>query len=97
MDVIHGYETTFPIPLGLAASWDMNLVQQSARVAAREAASDGINWTFSPMVDISREPRWGRVSEGSGEDPYLGSEISKIWYMDIRERPGQRYQYISLC
>ncbi len=77
MDVIHGYETTFPIPLGLAASWDMNLIQQSARVAAREAAADGINWTFSPMVDISREPRWGRVSEGSGEDPYLGSEISK--------------------
>ncbi|MBV8328251.1 beta-glucosidase BglX [Chryseobacterium sp.] len=77
MDVIHGYETTFPIPLGLASSWDMNLVQQSAKVAAREAASDGINWTFSPMVDISREPRWGRVSEGSGEDPYLGSEISK--------------------
>ncbi|WP_213279917.1 beta-glucosidase BglX [Chryseobacterium indologenes] len=77
MDVIHGYETTFPIPLGLAASWDMNLIQQSAKVAAREAASDGINWTFSPMVDISREPRWGRVSEGSGEDPYLGSEISK--------------------
>ncbi len=77
MDVIHGYETTFPIPLGLASSWDMNLVQQSARVAAREAAADGINWTFSPMVDISREPRWGRVSEGSGEDPYLGSEIAK--------------------
>ncbi|WP_326984158.1 beta-glucosidase BglX [Chryseobacterium sp. MYb264] len=77
MDVIHGYETTFPIPLGLASSWDMNLVQQSAKVAAREAAADGINWTFSPMVDISREPRWGRVSEGSGEDPYLGSEISK--------------------
>lgn len=77
MDVIHGYETTFPIPLGLASSWDMNLVQQSARVAAKEASSDGINWTFSPMVDISREPRWGRVSEGSGEDPYLGSEIAK--------------------
>ncbi|MBL7878864.1 MAG: beta-glucosidase BglX [Chryseobacterium gambrini] len=77
MDVIHGYETTFPIPLGLAASWDMNLVQQSARIAAKEAASDGINWTFSPMVDISREPRWGRVSEGSGEDPYLGSEVAK--------------------
>lgn len=77
MDVIHGYETTFPIPLGLAASWDMNLVQQSARVAAKEASSDGINWTFSPMVDISREPRWGRVSEGSGEDPYLGSEVAK--------------------
>ncbi|UOU97117.1 beta-glucosidase BglX [Chryseobacterium daecheongense] len=77
MDVIHGYETTFPIPLGLAASWDMNLVQQSARVTAKEASSDGINWTFSPMVDISREPRWGRVSEGSGEDPYLGSEVAK--------------------
>ncbi|KUJ55727.1 beta-glucosidase BglX [Chryseobacterium aquaticum] len=77
MDVIHGYETTFPIPLGLAASWDMNLIQQSARVAAKEASADGINWTFSPMVDISREPRWGRVSEGSGEDPYLGSEIAK--------------------
>ncbi|WP_332028279.1 glycoside hydrolase family 3 N-terminal domain-containing protein, partial [Kaistella sp.] len=67
MDVIHGYETNFPIPLGLAASWDMNLIQQSARVAAREASSDGISWTFSPMTDISREPRWGRISEGSGE------------------------------
>ena len=77
MDVIHGYETTFPIPLGLAASFDMDLVQQSAQVAAREATAGGINWTFSPMVDISREPRWGRVSEGSGEDPYLGSEIAK--------------------
>ena len=77
MDVIHGYESTFPIPLGLAATWDMNLIQQSARIAANEASSDGINWTFSPMVDISREPRWGRVSEGSGEDPYLGSEIAK--------------------
>lgn len=77
MDVIHGYETTFPIPLGLAASWDMNLIQQSAQVAAAESASDGISWTFSPMTDISREPRWGRISEGSGEDPYLGSEIAK--------------------
>lgn len=77
MDVIHGYETTFPIPLGLAASWDMDLIQQTARVAANEASSDGISWTFSPMTDISREPRWGRISEGSGEDPYLGSEIAK--------------------
>lgn len=77
MDVIHGYETNFPIPLGLAASWDMDLIQKSAQVAAREAASDGISWTFSPMTDISREPRWGRISEGSGEDPYLGSEIAK--------------------
>lgn len=77
MDVIHGYETNFPIPLGLASSWDMDLIQQSAQIAAREASSDGISWTFSPMTDISREPRWGRVSEGSGEDPYLGSEIAK--------------------
>lgn len=77
MDVIHGYETTFPIPLGLASSFDMDLVQQSAQIAARESASDGISWTFSPMVDVSREPRWGRVSEGSGEDPYLGSQVAK--------------------
>ena len=77
MDVIHGYETNFPIPLGLASSFDTNLVQQSARIAANEASADGINWTFSPMVDISRDPRWGRVAEGGGEDPYLGSEMAK--------------------
>ncbi|WDF48261.1 beta-glucosidase BglX [Chryseobacterium sp. KACC 21268] len=77
MDVIHGYETTFPIPLGIASSWDMDLIQRSAQIAAQESTADGINWTFSPMVDVSRDPRWGRVSEGSGEDPYLGSEIAK--------------------
>jgi len=77
MDVIHGYESIFPIPLGLSCSWDMKLIERSARIAAREASADGINWTFSPMVDISRDPRWGRVSEGSGEDPYLGSQIAK--------------------
>ncbi|MGZ0015971.1 beta-glucosidase BglX [Yeosuana sp. AK3] len=77
MDVIHGYETTFPIPLGLSCSWDMELIKSTARMAAQEATADGINWTFSPMVDISRDPRWGRVSEGSGEDPFLGSEIAK--------------------
>lgn len=77
MDVIHGYESTFPIPLGLASSWDMDLIEKSARVAAQEATADGINWTFSPMVDISRDPRWGRISEGSGEDPYLGSRIAR--------------------
>ncbi|WP_010520001.1 beta-glucosidase BglX [Croceivirga radicis] len=76
MDVIHGYQSTFPIPLGLAASWDMDLIQQTARVAAQEASADGINWTFSPMVDISRDPRWGRISEGSGEDPFLGGKIA---------------------
>ena len=77
MDVIHGYETTFPIPLGLSCTWDIQLIEQSARIAAREASADGINWTFSPMVDISRDPRWGRVSEGSGEDPYLGGRIAQ--------------------
>lgn len=77
MDVIHGYETTFPIPLGLSCTWNMKSVEQSARIAAVEASADGISWTFSPMVDVSRDPRWGRVSEGNGEDPYLGSEIAK--------------------
>ncbi len=77
MDVIHGYETTFPIPLGLSSSWDMAMIEKTARMAATEATADGINWTFSPMVDISRDPRWGRVAEGGGEDPFLGSAISK--------------------
>lgn len=75
MDVIHGYRTVFPIPLGLASSWDLNLIEKSASVAASEATADGISWTFSPMVDICRDPRWGRVAETSGEDPYLGSLI----------------------
>jgi beta-glucosidase len=77
MDVIHGYESVFPIPLGLSCSWDMKLIEKTARVAAQEASADGINWTFSPMVDLSRDARWGRISEGSGEDTYLGSEIAK--------------------
>ena len=77
MDVIHGYETIFPIPLGLSCSWDMAAVEQSARIAAEEASSDGICWTFSPMVDVSRDARWGRVSEGSGEDTYLGCRIAE--------------------
>ncbi len=77
MDVIHGYETVFPIPLGMSCTWDMALVERSAQIAASEASADGINWTFSPMVDISRDPRWGRVSEGNGEDAYLGSQIAR--------------------
>lgn len=77
MDVIHGYESVFPIPLGLSCSWDMKLIEQSARIAAQEASAEGINWTFSPMVDLARDPRWGRVAEGSGEDPYLGSMIAQ--------------------
>lgn len=77
MDVIHGYETVFPIPLALSCSWDMADIGESARIAAREASADGICWTFSPMVDICRDPRWGRIAEGGGEDPYLGSQIAR--------------------
>jgi beta-glucosidase len=76
LDVIHGYKTTFPIPLAEAASWDLAAIELSARVAAREASASGIHWTFAPMVDISRDPRWGRVMEGAGEDTYLGSKIA---------------------
>ncbi len=76
-DVIHGYKTTFPLPLALSCSWDMELIERTAQVAAKESTADGIFWNFSPMVDISRDPRWGRISEGNGEDPYLGSQIAK--------------------
>lgn len=76
LDVIHGHRTIFPIPLGLSCSWDMPLIEQGARIAATEAAADGLNWVYSPMVDIARDPRWGRIAEGSGEDTYLGSKIA---------------------
>ncbi|HRS24903.1 MAG TPA: glycoside hydrolase family 3 N-terminal domain-containing protein, partial [Paludibacteraceae bacterium] len=75
-DVIHGHKTIFPISLGESASWDLQAIEKSARIAATEAAASGLNWTFAPMVDISVEPRWGRVSEGAGEDPFLGSQIA---------------------
>jgi beta-glucosidase len=77
LDVIHGHRTVFPIPLGISATWDMGLVEQSARIAAKEATAEGLNWVFSPMVDIARDPRWGRISEGSGEDPWYGSQVAK--------------------
>ena len=77
MDVVHGHETVFPVPLALSTSWNMNLIERSARIAATEAAATGINWVFSPMVDICRDARWGRIVEGGGEDPYLGGEIAK--------------------
>ena len=76
LDVIHGYKTISPIPLAESASWNLDLIKKSATMAAKEAASAGINWTFAPMVDISRDARWGRVMEGAGEDPYLGSKIA---------------------
>ena len=86
MDVIHGYETVFPIPLALAASWDMEAIERSARVAARECSADGICWTFSPMVDVAVDQRWGRVAEGSGEDPFLGSRVAEAM---VRGYQGQ--------
>jgi beta-glucosidase len=97
MDVIHGYETTFPIPLGLSCTWDMNLIERSARIAAQEASADGINWTFSPMVDVSRDPRWGRVSEGSGEDPYLGSQIAKAMVNGYQQNDLSKNNSIMAC
>ena len=77
MDVIHGHRTTFPIPLAEAASWDLEAIELSARIAAREASAEGLHWTFAPMVDIARDPRWGRIAEGAGEDVYLGSQIAR--------------------
>jgi beta-glucosidase len=81
LDVIHGYRTEFPIPLGLAASWDPDLVQRAARVAAREASASGIRWMFSPMIDIARDARWGRMAEGLGEDPYLVSAMARAYVL----------------
>ncbi|HTR30024.1 MAG TPA: beta-glucosidase BglX [Puia sp.] len=88
-DIIHGYRTTFPIPLGEAASWDLAAIQQSARIAATESAAAGVHWTFAPMVDIARDPRWGRVMEGAGEDPWLGSQIARARVMGFQgKHPG---------
>jgi beta-glucosidase len=76
-DVIHGHRTILPIPLGLAATWDLPAIERGAHLAGQEAAADGLNWVYSPMVDITRDPRWGRVAEGAGEDPYLGAQIAR--------------------
>ena len=79
MDVIHGYRTIFPIPLAMSCMWDLSLTEKSARIAAQEATANGIAWTYSPMVDIARDPRWGRIAEGAGEDPWLGSQIAAAY------------------
>ena len=89
MDVIHGYETIFPIPLGMSCTWDLPAVEQAARIAATEASADGINWFFSPMVDIALDARWGRMAEGNGEDPWLGGEMAKAY---VRGYQGDGYQ-----
>jgi beta-glucosidase len=95
MDVIHGYETVFPIPLGLSCSWDMNLIQRSAQIAAKEASADGICWTFSPMVDIARDPRWGRIAEGNGEDPYLGYQIAQAMVKGYQGDYSKNYNIMA--
>ena len=97
MDVIHGYQTTFPIPLGMSCIWDMSLVEKAARVAAQEASADGICWTFSPMVDISRDPRWGRISEGNGEDVYLGSRIAAAMVKGYQGNDLSKNNTIMAC
>ena len=97
MDVIHGYETMFPIPLGLSCTWDMTAIEESARIAAIEASADGISWTFSPMVDVSRDPRWGRVSEGNGEDPFLGAAIARAMIRGYQGKDMSRNDEIMAC
>jgi beta-glucosidase len=97
MDVIHGYETVFPIPLGLSCTWDMQAIERSARIAAQEASADGICWTFSPMVDIARDPRWGRIAEGNGEDAYLGSQIAKAMVKGYQGTDLSKNNTIMAC
>ncbi len=97
LDVIHGHRTIFPIPLGLSCSWDTALIEKSAKIAAREASADGLAWAFSPMVDIARDPRWGRVSEGSGEDPYLGSLIAAAVVRGYQGKDLRNNETVMAC
>ncbi|MBS1977937.1 MAG: beta-glucosidase BglX [Bacteroidetes bacterium] len=97
LDVIHGHRTIFPIPLGLAATWNPDLIRKSAQVAAQEASAEGLNWTFSPMVDIARDPRWGRVSEGNGEDPHLGSIVAAAMVKGYQGDGLSRNNTIMAC
>lgn len=97
MDVIHGYETIFPIPLAMSCSWDMEAIERSARIAASEASAAGICWTFSPMVDVSRDPRWGRMAEGAGEDPFLGAEVAKAMVRGYQGKDMKAADEIMAC
>jgi beta-glucosidase len=97
MDVIHGFKTIFPIPLALSSTWDVSLIEQSARIAASEASSAGIAWTFSPMVDIARDARWGRIAEGAGEDPFLGSQVAKAMIKGYQGDNLQNENTIMAC
>ncbi len=95
MDVVHGYETIFPIPLALSASWDLQGIEHCAQISAKEASADGINWTYSPMVDIALDQRWGRVSEGAGEDPYLGSRIAETMVRGYQGDYSKNYNIMA--
>ena len=97
LDVVHGYKTISPVPLAESCSWDIDLIEKSARVAAEEATASGIQWTFAPMVDIARDPRWGRVMEGSGEDPYLGSAIAKARVRGFQGTDLSAYNTMAAC
>lgn len=97
LDVVHGYKTISPVPLAESCSWDMDLIEKSVRVAAEEATASGIQWTFAPMVDIARDPRWGRVMEGSGEDPYLGSAIAKARVRGFQGTDLSAYNTMAAC
>jgi beta-glucosidase len=96
-DVIHGHKTIFPISLGESASWDLDLIEKSSRIAAEEASASGFHWTFAPMIDISRDPRWGRVSEGAGEDVFLGSEIAKARVKGFQGDDLSKHNTILAC
>ena len=96
-DVIHGFKTIFPIPLGLSCTWNLDLIERSARIAATEATADGLNWTFAPMVDIARDPRWGRIMEGSGEDPYLGAQIARAMVRGFQGEDLSRSNSLMAC
>ena len=97
-DVIHGHKTIFPIPLGEAATWDPDLLAEAEAVAAKEAYADGINWVYAPMIDLCRDPRWGRVAEGAGEDPLLGSLIAQAKVRGLQTlNPDTGYPYVAAC
>lgn len=96
-DVIHGFKTTFPIPLALSCTWNPPLIEESARLAAKEASADGVNWVFSPMVDIARDPRWGRIAEGAGEDPYLGALIARAMVRGYQGDDLARSNTVMAC
>jgi beta-glucosidase len=97
LDVIHGFRTTFPVPLALASTWDPSLVEKSARIAAQEASAAGVRWVFSPMVDIARDPRWGRMVEGAGEDPYLGSLMARAYIRGYQGKNLSDKESVAAC